>query len=160
MVWWHIAGWSAWCHAVDAYPFVCELADFAVANQHRASGAFLTDYTDEPAFHTACVLEGIATAWELALERGDAPRAARYRESWLEGQRFMETLTYGPGDNWFLRGVSLDGGVRATPAAANVRTDFVGHAIASLVPGLRLLAARPADRPAAARAEEVIAAAR
>ncbi len=160
MVWWHIAGWNAWRHAVDAYPFVCELADFALARQHRASGAFLTDYTDEPAFHTACVLEGIATASELALERGDAQRAARYRDSWLEGQRFMETLTYAPGDGWFHRAVSLDGGVRATPSSANVRTDFVGHAIASLVPGLRLLDAAPADRPSAARPEEVIAAAR
>ncbi|MDB5072276.1 MAG: Orotate phosphoribosyltransferase [Candidatus Eremiobacteraeota bacterium] len=143
MVWWHTAGWFAWRHRVDAYGFACELADFALARQHRASGAFLTDYTDEPAFHTACVLEGIVTAWEYALERGDAERARRCRDAWFEGQRFMETLTYGPDDNYFLRTVPLDGGVRATPVSANVRTDFVGHAISSLTRGLRLLGAAP-----------------
>ena len=51
----------------------------------------------------------------------------------------METLTYEPGDNYFLRGVSLDGAVRAMPTSANVRIDFVAHAIASLARGLDLL---------------------
>jgi hypothetical protein len=55
----------------------------------------------------------------------------------------METLTYGSDDNYFLRGVPLDGGVRATQTSANVRTDFVAHAISSLAGGLRLLGAVP-----------------
>jgi orotate phosphoribosyltransferase len=143
MTWWHTAGWHAWRHALDTYAFVCELADFAVAHQQRATGAFLTDYTDEPSFHTACVLEGIVTAWDFALERNDAARAERYRAVWLEGQRFMETLTYGANDNYFLRTVPLDGAVRATPTSANVRTDFVAHAIRSLERGLRLLTRTP-----------------
>ena len=143
MVWWHTAGWHAWRHRIDAYDFAGELLDFALARRHRASGAFLTDYTDEPAFHTACVLEGVVTTWEWALERGDAGRAQRCRDAWLEGQRFMETLTYGPDDNYFLRTVPLDGGVRATAVSANVRTDFVAHAIGSLAGGLRLLGATP-----------------
>jgi len=139
MTWWHTAGWHAWRHALDTYAFVTELADFAVARQHRATGAFLTDYTDEPSFHTACVLEGIVTAWEFARERNDTARAERYRGAWLDGQRFMETLTYGPNDNYFLRAVPLDGAVRATPTSANIRSDFMGHAILSLERGLRLL---------------------
>jgi orotate phosphoribosyltransferase len=147
MVWWHTAGWYAWRHRIDAYAFTCELTEFALARQHRASGAFLTDYTDEPAFHTACVLEGVVTAWAYALERGDARFAERCRDAWFEGQRFMETLTYAPGDDYFLRGVSLDGGVRATPTSANIRTDFVAHAITSLARGLRLV-----DEPAVTRA--------
>jgi hypothetical protein len=124
---------------MDVYDFACELSDFALARQHRATGALLTDYTDEPAFHTACVLEGIVTGWEYALERGDEQRAQRYRDAWFEGQRFMETLTYGPDDNYFLRAVPLDGGVRATPTSANVRTDFVAHAVMSLARGLQLV---------------------
>ena len=143
MTWWHAAGWYAWRHALDTYGFVCELADFAVARQHRATGAFLTDYTDEPSFHTACVLEGIVTAWEYALDRNDDERIERYRAAWLDGQRFMETLTYGPHDNYFLRAVPLDGAVRATPTSANVRTDFIAHAILSLERGLRLLTGTP-----------------
>jgi hypothetical protein len=143
MTWWHVAAWYAWRHALDTYAFVCELADFAVARQHRASGAFLTDYTDEPSFHTACVLEGLVTAWRFALERDDIVRAERYRDAWLAGQRFMETLTYDANDNYFLRGVSLDGGVRATATSANVRCDFVAHAIVSLDRGLRLLSRTP-----------------
>jgi orotate phosphoribosyltransferase len=143
MTWWHAAGWYAWRHALDTYAFVCELADFAVARQHRATGAFLTDYTDEPSFHTACVLEGIVTAWDFALERNDIERAERYRDAWFEGQRFMETLTYGPNDNYFLRAMPLDGAVRATPTSANVRTDFIAHAIVSLERGLRLLTRTP-----------------
>jgi orotate phosphoribosyltransferase len=143
MVWWHTAGWYAWRHRVDAYGFACELADFALARLHRASGAFLTDYTDEPAFHTACVLEGIVTVWRWALERGDTARAQRCRDAWFEGQRFMDTLTYAPGDGYFLRTVSLDGGVRATPTSANVRSDFVAHAITSLAGGLALLDRTP-----------------
>jgi hypothetical protein len=55
----------------------------------------------------------------------------------------METLTYGPNDNYFLRAVSLDGAVRATATSANVRTDFVAHAIVSLERGLRLLTRTP-----------------
>jgi orotate phosphoribosyltransferase len=137
MVWWHAVGWHAWRHAVDVYGFVCELAEFALARQ-LATGAFLTDYTDEPSFHTACVLEGIVTAWKYALERGDALRAQSCRAGWFEGQRFMDTLTYGPDDNYFLRAIALDGGVRAMPTSANVRTDFVAHAITSLARGLRL----------------------
>ncbi|MEA2721239.1 MAG: hypothetical protein QOJ39_3103 [Candidatus Eremiobacteraeota bacterium] len=139
MVWWHTVGWRAWRHRMDVYDFACELSDFALARQHRATGALLTDYTDEPAFHTACVLEGIVTGWEYALERGDEQRAQRYRDAWFEGQRFMETLTYGPDDNYFLRAVPLDGGVRATPTSANVRTDFVAHAVMSLARGLQLV---------------------
>ncbi len=143
MTWWHTAAWHAWRHALDTYAFVTELADFAVAHQHRATGAFLTDYTNEPSFHTACVLEGIVTAWEFALERNDTARAERYRTAWLEGQRFMETLTYGPNDNYFLRTVPLDGAVRATPTSANIRTDVIAHAIRSLDRGLPLLNRTP-----------------
>jgi orotate phosphoribosyltransferase len=149
MVWWHAAGWHAWRHALDAYEFVAELADFALDRQLRASGAFLTDYTAEPSFHTACVLEGIVTAWEYALERGDAPRAQRARDAWFAGQRFMDTLTYRSGDEYFLRTMPLDGGVRATPTSANVRCDFVAHAIASLARGLRVarIGPRQVGRP-------------
>jgi hypothetical protein len=139
MVWWHAAGWYEWRHVLDTYDFVCELADFALSRQHRASGAFLTDYTEDPSFHTACVLEGIVAAWRYSLERGDEQRSQRYRDAWFEGQRFMETLTYGPGDNYFRRDGALDGGVRAMHTSANVRIDFVGHAITSLARGLCLL---------------------
>jgi orotate phosphoribosyltransferase len=140
MTWWHAAGWYEWRHVLDTYRFVCELADFALSRQHRASGAFLTDYTEDPSFHTACVLEGIVAAWRYSLERGDEQRSQRYRDAWFEGQRFMETLTYGPGDNYFRRDIALDGGVRAMHTRANIRIDFVGHAITSLARGLRLLA--------------------
>jgi hypothetical protein len=51
----------------------------------------------------------------------------------------METLTYGPNDNYFLRAVPLDGALRATPTSANIRTDFIAHAILSLECGLHLL---------------------
>lgn len=146
---WGMAGWQtqAWAavytltHSRAQAEAVFEIADWALDWQLETNGAFLTDLNPNgPSFHTAFIAEGIADAWGLALELGDAARAARYRRAWAAAVGFVRRLVIRAGDAPCLpdpaRGV---GGVRATLDTSLVRIDYVSHALMALCKGIERL---------------------
>jgi hypothetical protein len=142
MVWWHGQGWSALADDVaGAEGFAFELVDWALARQSRASGAFVIESLPpyRVSFLTACVLEAVASVWELAEKRGDRQRAERYADSWRRGMRFVERLVMHERDAFFSPVPErCAGGVRATLVSSHLRIDFTGHALLALAKGARL----------------------
>ncbi|GMU58173.1 MAG: hypothetical protein AMXMBFR33_73190 [Candidatus Xenobia bacterium] len=125
---WAMVGWhtQAWSEVEGAQEFVFELADFALAWQHRRSGAYLCDLDpDGFSFHTAFVAEGVARAARLA----DSERRERYRDSCQQAFRFMERLRLRPEDAPLLASPDFVGGVRGSLNRAEVRVDYVSHTL-------------------------------
>jgi hypothetical protein len=121
-----------------------ELADWALDRQLATTGSFLTDVSPGvPSFHTACTAEGVAAAWRLAQAVGDGDRAARYADSWARATAFMGTLVIRAEDGYQLHDPSAVGGVRLCVQSSDVRIDFVGHALFSLLGGAAALDAGP-----------------
>ncbi len=144
MTWWHAQAWAALHDAVDgARDFLFELADWALHRQSATSGAFVIDYMEpnRASFLTACVLEGIADAWTVALTVGDVARVDRYGTAWHSGMRFLQQLVVRPDDAFFAaRPEEFTGGVRPTLVSSAVRIDMVGHTLIALAKGARNLA--------------------
>lgn len=144
MVWWQIQGWRA-IHATtgdsSSVPFVFEMADWALQHQLQVNGAFLVDYaTDGPSFHTACVLEGLADALQIAFSQGDKPRATAYELAWRRGIRFMQRLICLAEDTYAMpEPVKCVGGVRASLTSTNFRIDFAAHTLSAVCKGLLTL---------------------
>ena len=144
MVSWHAQAWTAvhaMTHEAEHAAFVFELADWAIDRQLRKDGAFLTDlWHDGPSFHTAVIAEGVAAAWELADRLGDKRRARTYAASWRAAMDFMDRLIMRPGDTFCMpRPMAAIGGVRLSPASAQLRIDYTGHLLFALANGARLL---------------------
>jgi hypothetical protein len=140
MVWWHSQAWAALAADIPGSgEFALEIVDGALDRQSERSGAFVIDSLPpyRNSFLSACVLEGVAAAWEHALDRGDWRRAERYERAWERGMRFIEGLVIHEDDAFFSPLPGLDGGVRATLVSSDVRIDFVGHCLLGLVKGLR-----------------------
>ncbi|MCE7870266.1 AMMECR1 domain-containing protein [bacterium CPR1] len=113
MVGWHAQAWSLVPEAAD---LVQEMADWAEALQHRASGAFLCDLDpDGFSFHTGFIAEGMA-------------RAGRWK-SCENAFRFLERLRLRPEDAPLLASPDFVGGVRGSLNRAEVRCDYVSHAL-------------------------------
>jgi len=140
MVWWHGQAWSALAERrADFAAFAFELVDWAIERHSQSCGAFLI-HDLEPrraSFLTACVLEGVAAAWQCAKRMSDRERAAVYAHAWDRGARFLERLTI-RGDGAFFSPdrKAAAGGVRATLASSELRIDYAGHALLALAKGL------------------------
>jgi hypothetical protein len=78
---------------------------------------------------TGVYLEGLADAWALARELGDAPRLANYRTAILRGLRSIAQLTFKDDLDMFYvtQRDRLRGGVRTTEYHNVVRIDNVQH---------------------------------
>jgi hypothetical protein len=137
MVHWHLQAWSA-IHALRGGPgqaaFVFELADWAADRQLATNGAYLSSLSPRgPSFHTACVLEGMADAQDLAACAGDRPRAHAYARSLRAGLAFMNHLVVRDEDTFCMpRGSLAVGGVRESLLASTIRIDFVAHHLLAL----------------------------
>jgi orotate phosphoribosyltransferase len=142
MVGWHPQAWhQAWragWRSDELVAFVREMVDWAIANQHRKSGAFLTDLDlTGPSFHTGFVMEGVADAARLLLEVGDLDTAERYARAWRRGFLLLDRLIIHEPDTFCMREPSKAiGGVRANLVSSTVRVDFVSHAVQSIVKAL------------------------
>ena len=153
MVWWHAQAWLT-CPLPGALDFGFELVDWALDRQSTRSGAFIIE-TIAPyrnSFLTGCVLEAIATAWQVALKIGDQARSERYAAAWRKGMAFLERLVIRSGDELLIAGGERAlGGVRATLASSDVRIDYAGHALIALGKGLHVMSLRNTTGPPAGR---------
>jgi orotate phosphoribosyltransferase/AMMECR1 domain-containing protein len=146
MVWWQIQGWAP-IHGLICdermASFVYELADWALLHQLDKNGAFLVDYyPDGPGFHTACVLEGIGEAWNLARRSGDDERARNYAQSWKRGIAFINRLIIREEETFAMSEPARAlGGVRESLTSSRVRIDYVAHALLALLKGCGQIAA-------------------
>lgn len=141
---WLAQGWSA-LHDLTLDPdhasIAFEAADWVGERQLDKNGAFLEDLSpDEPSFDTGFVAEGVAGAWRAARRRGEAARAARYRDSWQRACQFVGTLTLQETDTFpFHLAAGAVGGVRCTLSRSAIRVDQVSHALHALVEGFAML---------------------
>lgn len=140
LTWWHMQAWgAAYGSSGDeaSAEFVFELADWAVDHQLEKTGAFLVGYSKTgPGFHTACVIEGIADAWQLAKLTEDPVREQKYRTAWTRGTQFMDQLIVRSEDTFFMQDpASAVGGVRLSPTSTCMRIDFTAHLLRALVKG-------------------------
>jgi orotate phosphoribosyltransferase/AMMECR1 domain-containing protein len=146
---WGMAGWQpqAWAAAwrltgdTDQARFVFEVADWAVDRQVARTGAFLEDLSyRDPSFNTGFVAEGIAAAWRVATDCGDAQRQARYRRSWQQAMRFLGTLIVRSEDTFCMPDPDQAmGGVRTSITRSDIRIDAVSHTLQALVAGIAML---------------------
>jgi hypothetical protein len=152
---WQLQGWSAVFarqHRDEQAAFVFELADWALDRQLDTTGAFLENLSpDEPSFNTGFLAEGIAAAWQVAVDTGDDVAADRYAASWRAANRFMRTLLVRPEDTFAaVDPAAALGGVRLTSSVAQLRADSGSHWLNALVTGVALdrAAHEAAGRPA------------
>jgi hypothetical protein len=143
MVWWQIQGWTSIYRltANESYKnFIFEIADWAM-NHQTNNGSFLIDYSlTGPSFLTACVLEGIADAWQLAMLEKDFIREERYKSCWLRGIKFMNQLIVEEADTFFMPNAYFAvGGVRESPVCSYMRLDYTGHLLHAITKGIMLL---------------------
>ncbi len=80
---------------------------------------------------TGVYLEGLVDAWELAVQLGDERRAARYRQSIVEGLRSAMQLQFSnDGSMWFVaEPARVRGGLRTTVYNNVIRVDNVQHTL-------------------------------
>ena len=119
--------------------FAFEIADWMTAQQLRSDGTFLTDLHETGhSFHTACAARGIAAAWDLAIEVGDAGRARRYQDGWNRAMTFMSRLVVRVEDTfWMPEPPMIIGAVRGALTSYELRADQSGYTVLSLLGGLR-----------------------
>ncbi|WP_344092719.1 AMMECR1 domain-containing protein [Microbacterium deminutum] len=147
MVGWHPQAWRQVWEAGRRSPalpeFVRELVDWALLRQHHRSGAFLTDLNlTGPSFHTAFVMEGVADAARLMVVIGDETTAGAYMRAWRRGFLLLDRLIIRDSDTFCMQDpITAVGGVRATLTSAQVRVDFVSHAVQAIVKALQYAAA-------------------
>ena len=147
MVWWQLQGWAA-IYSVTAdsepLPFLYEIADWALQNQLQVNGAFVVDYAPNgPGFHTACILEGLADAWLIAISQGDRSRSTAYEDAWRRGTQFMERLICRPEDTFAMPSPEkCIGGVRASLTTSSFRIDYAAHTLSAVCKGLRTLSSK------------------
>jgi orotate phosphoribosyltransferase/AMMECR1 domain-containing protein len=144
MAGWQPQGWAAICRLTgdaDQASYVFEVADWALDRQLATSGAFLEDLSPtEPSFNTGFVAEGVAAAWGLARDRGEFARQERYRQSWRQAMRFVDTLIVHPQDTFcFASAERAVGGVRMSLTRSDLRIDAASHVLTALVGGVALL---------------------
>lgn len=143
MVWWQIQGWAA-IQRLKPDPkvadFIFELADWALDNQLEINGAFLVDYNaDGPSFHTACVMEGLADAWDLAHSAKDQVRSERYALSWRRALDFIRRLILVEESTFAMKCPDRClGGVRATLTSSALRIDYTAHTLSAIAKGCLL----------------------
>ena len=137
LAWWHLQAWSALFRRggdPEDADFVLELADWVVSQQLAKSGAFLVDYaTNGPGFHSACVLEGLADAIDIAGRVNDVGRRRTYQAAWSAGRGFVETLVIGRDDLYCMPAPERAlGGVREGSAMSRIRIDYPAHFLCAL----------------------------
>jgi orotate phosphoribosyltransferase/AMMECR1 domain-containing protein len=142
MVWWQMQAWSSIYNltGIKRYAdFVFEIADWALDRQLDLNGAFLVDTVKYgPGFHSACVMEGVADAWSLALQLGDRKRSVLLENSWKKGMEFMNGLMVREEDTYFMQAPSAAiGGVRESLVSNYLRIDFAGHHLTACTKGLK-----------------------
>lgn len=140
MTWWHIPVWSKIFRQTGnlKYAEFCfEMADWVIDHQIERTGAFLVDYQPEsPGFHTACVLEGLAEAINVASFIGDKVRLVAYVRAWEKGFMFLDKLIFKQEDTFHLPSPEMAlGGVRGSPVSTGIRIDYVAHTALALLGG-------------------------
>ena len=149
------------CDLADSIPatagaadFAYDMADWALERQYPASHPTLGwagGFEGGPGIGTAAYTEGIAAAWAIALRRGDADRAARYRDSVLQAERFLLQLQLEPADLVFLRSAGHRGAVRRSLRSRALRCDNAQH---FLMAALRTASLLNEEKRGAASAEQ------
>ena len=125
------------CELADSIPatagaadFAYDMADWAIERQYPTSHPTLGwagGFEGGPGIGTAAYTEGIAAAWAIALRRGDTARAARYRDSTLQAQRFLLQLQLAPADLVFVRSPGHRGAIRRSLRSRSLRCDNAQH---------------------------------
>lgn len=143
---WGVAGWHAQLWPLVARltgdaahtDFSSELGDWVCDRQLRVDGSFLTDVEPAgPGLYTGFVAEGLAGAWQGALDIGDDVRAARFAAGWQDAMRFLDRLLVRPDDAYWVPDPALVvGGVRNHPTRFGLRVDATSHALRALLGGL------------------------
>ena len=140
---WQMQGFTDWHRQLgdeDFPEFVFEVGDWILGYQQRGGG-FINDHQpDSPGYTTALYLEGVGTAWQLALAKSDFQRAGRYEESCRKGFRFLDRLLIQerdavvlPNSAWAL------GGLRQSLQKSEIRIDFVQHGLSAVLEALQAL---------------------
>jgi orotate phosphoribosyltransferase/AMMECR1 domain-containing protein len=143
MVGWHPQAWqSVWqvgWRSERIPPFVGDMLDWAIRNQHRASGAFLTDLNlTGPSFHTPFVMEGVADGARLLHATGHVEEAEEAMAAWRRGFALLDRLLIREGDTFAMPDPDKAvGGVRGTLTSTTVRIDFVSHTALAIVKALK-----------------------
>ncbi len=110
------------------------------------------DYGPPHASSTSVYLEGLADAYELAVETGDSQRAARYQKAIWRGLRSMRQLQFkDKSDLFYISQQSpVYGAVRTTVYNNVIRIDNVQHCLMALMKLLQLphfLVNKPDTKP-------------
>ncbi|MFH1809668.1 MAG: hypothetical protein ABIJ09_13055 [Pseudomonadota bacterium] len=120
--------------------FGLQLSDFLLTQQNldlddQIAGSFHAF----PSANTATYLEGLAEGLRLALQHGDAERAARYRQHLLLGLRWLGVLQIDDVDATYASDPRARGGVRQSLEVPLLRIDNTQHSISALVRSLQVL---------------------